>query len=215
MVPLRAGYGDTIAARVIDLTPGDTNVGITPFSAGLVLQRGAAWKISTCYVSFHAEGEIMRTGYAFAAFCGLISTCATSFAQDETDTYRQALDAYTICNFSARQPGDPVSLALSARDMCLREDSVLSQAMHRAYQPAIVPRGMDRTREMQLEANAALIVKLGAKKALDDCETPSPTDPDRKIDSCTSALSVSTWGDGSRDPELRASVFMVRTEASI
>jgi Tn3 transposase DDE domain len=69
--PLRAGYGDTIAARVIDLAPGDTNVGITPQSMGSPPVQDATLESARCdhsterQVSVPAAQHIVR----FLGYC--------------------------------------------------------------------------------------------------------------------------------------------------
>jgi hypothetical protein len=84
----------------------------------------------------------------------------------QTVSYAPQLDAYINCNRAAvrrvaMQPGDPVSLAYSARGMCVREDLALAVAVQDwAISSNVEEYTMRLTREKMLENNAASIVAI-------------------------------------------------------
>jgi hypothetical protein len=85
-------------------------------------------------------------------------------AQDKSASYRSQIENYVDCNMSAsrkigKQLGDPVSLGLAARGMCLREDLALLDALRRQHRPDVAVQIMDGFRARILEANATDIVR--------------------------------------------------------
>jgi hypothetical protein len=83
---------------------------------------------------------------------------------DTSASYRPEIENYVDCNMSAsrkvgKQPGDPVSLGLAARGMCVREDLALLDALRRQHRPDVAIQKMDGYRARTLEANASDIVR--------------------------------------------------------
>jgi hypothetical protein len=102
------------------------------------------------------------------------SGCVTSTLEPSVTTTSQTtagfgreLDDYIRCNANASrmiaaQPGDPISLAISARGICLRAETTLSEAIFAVHRPELARKLIEQTRESAVEVNASTIVKTRA-----------------------------------------------------
>ncbi|MBX9840276.1 MAG: hypothetical protein K2Z80_00555 [Xanthobacteraceae bacterium] len=97
--------------------------------------------------------------------CLVLSACQTASGQSDKPA---SLDAYISCNLAAArrvagQPGDPISLAVAARGICLRQERQLSEELIATKGELRAHRVLQVYREGMLEANTAEIVKMRAR----------------------------------------------------
>ena len=101
--------------------------------------------------------------------CCILLSPAHAKPDDKVRFYSRQMDAYLDCNvrasrYVARQQGDPVSLGLAARGMCIKEDAALTEAVAKVYQGPMVLRVIRLYREKTLETNAGAIVKVRGQR---------------------------------------------------
>jgi hypothetical protein len=100
------------------------------------------------------------------------------------ETWKPTLQAYVSCNRSASravapQTGDPVSLAVAARNLCRTSEANLRKAIYAAYEdnPTFGIETMDKTRRSILENNTGDIVAARAAATATPRRPPEPAPP--------------------------------------
>jgi hypothetical protein len=95
------------------------------------------------------------------------------------ETWRPQLREYKICNKKASQvvasqPGDPISLAMAARNLCRSQEQDLRRAIYAAYadNPNFGIEALETVRKSAIEDNTGEIVAYRAKAA-----SPTPSRP--------------------------------------
>jgi hypothetical protein len=100
------------------------------------------------------------------------------------ETWKPQLAKYYTCNKSASrvvaaQVGDPVSLAIAARNLCKADEAVLRKAVYATYadNPAFGNDAMEKVRNIALENNTGEIVAYRAKMNSPATIRPKETAP--------------------------------------
>jgi hypothetical protein len=105
-------------------------------------------------------------------------------------TWKPQLREYSVCNKNASrvvatQPGDPLPLAIAARNLCRAKEAELRKAIYAAYtdNPSFGMEALEKMRKSALENNTGEIVayRIKASAPSAPARPAEPTAPERRI----------------------------------
>jgi hypothetical protein len=103
--------------------------------------------------------------YAVLVLIGLAG-CTTGSNEPKSVAYKAEMNSYVRCNMVsardiAKQPGDPLSLAVAAQGMCSSEEAAVTRAIRPTFSdPLAAERTMAKVNADMLKTNAGIIVKV-------------------------------------------------------